>query len=64
MLTLSRRVGERLLLGDDIQVHVVSIRGGAVKLAVGAPRDLQIRRDGLPAEAAPAPGRCGPAVAR
>lgn len=47
MLTLSRREGERILIGDDIEIVVASIVGGAVKLAIRAPRCVQIRREEL-----------------
>lgn len=47
MLTLSRRPGERLLIGGDIEIFVVSIVGGAVKLAIRAPRHVRVLRDEL-----------------
>jgi carbon storage regulator len=47
MLTLSRRVGEVLTIGDDIEVRVVSMQGGKVKLAIEAPREMTIRRQEL-----------------
>ncbi len=47
MLVLSRRVGERILIGENISVTVVRIAGGAVRLGIEAPGDLSIMRDEL-----------------
>ena len=46
MLVLSRRVGERIVIGDDadIQITVVSIRGNHVRLGVTAPKSLRVDR--------------------
>ncbi len=51
MLVLSRRVGERILIGENISVTVVRIAGGAVRLGIEAPGDLPIMRDELRADA-------------
>jgi len=44
MLTLSRRIGETILIGDDIEVYVSSIERGAVKLSIKAPKRVIIQR--------------------
>jgi carbon storage regulator len=44
MLVLTRRLGETLLIGDDIVVRVVSTSNGAVKLGIEAPADITILR--------------------
>ncbi|MES9902158.1 MAG: carbon storage regulator [Sedimenticola sp.] len=44
MLSLTRRVGESVLIGDDIEVYVHQIRGGQVNLMFKAPRDVVIDR--------------------
>lgn len=44
MLTLTRRAGERIRIGPDIEVSVVSISGGRVRLGVHAPRDVAVVR--------------------
>lgn len=44
MLCLSRRVGERIMIGDNITLVVVSIDRGRVKLGVDAPREIEIHR--------------------
>ena len=45
MLTLTRSVGETIRIGDDIEVHVVEVRGGTVRLGFKAPRDVTIHRE-------------------
>lgn len=44
MLVLSRKAGEVIVIGDDIRITIVKIRGGRVRLGVDAPRDVQVRR--------------------
>ena len=44
MLALTRRIGERIVLGDNIVVTVVDIKGDSVRLAIEAPRDVKIYR--------------------
>ncbi len=45
MLILTRRVGERLMIGDDISVTTLGIKGNQVRYGITAPRDLPIRRE-------------------
>lgn len=45
MLTLTRSVGETIRIGDDIEVHVVEVRGGTVRLGFKAPREIAIHRE-------------------
>ena len=47
MLVLTRKKGESILLGDDIEIHVVSVEDGSVKLAINAPRNVTIIRKEL-----------------
>ncbi len=44
MLAISRKYGERVLIGDDIIVTVIRIDRGKVRLAFEAPRDVSIDR--------------------
>lgn len=46
MLILTRRIGERLMIGADIAVTVRSVRGRQVKLGIAAPANLHIDREG------------------
>ena len=45
MLVLTRWVGERLVIGDDIVVSVLSIKGNQVRIGIDAPRDVMIHRE-------------------
>lgn len=45
MLVLSRKVGERILIGDNIAVTVVRVGPGMVRIGVDAPRDYSIVRE-------------------
>lgn len=44
MLILTRKMGESLLVGDDVEITVLSIRGNQVKLGVKAPQDISVHR--------------------
>ena len=44
MLALTRKVGERLVIGDNIVVTVVSIKGDSIRLAIEAPKEIKIYR--------------------
>ncbi|OOR99136.1 carbon storage regulator [Haemophilus paracuniculus] len=45
MLILTRKIGESLLVGDDVEITVLNIRGGQVKLGVKAPKDVSVHRE-------------------
>jgi carbon storage regulator len=45
LLILTRKVGESVAIGDDIQVSVVEIKGTQVKLGIRAPRDVMVHRE-------------------
>lgn len=47
MLILTRRVGETLYIGDDIQVAVLDIRGNQIRIGIEAPRGVNIAREEL-----------------
>jgi len=47
MLVLSRKAGERILIGDEISLTVVRIGPNTVKLGIDAPRNLNIVREEL-----------------
>jgi carbon storage regulator len=49
MLVLSRKIGQRVMIGGGIMVTVVAARGGQVRLGVEAPQDVTILRDELSA---------------
>ena len=45
MLVLTRKVGETVLIGDDISISVLNIRGNQVKIGIKAPKDVSVHRD-------------------
>ncbi len=47
MLILQRKEGESLLLGEDIEITVLAVETGRVRLAIQAPRDVTILRSEL-----------------
>ena len=47
MLVLSRKVGERIWIGEKISVTVVRVAGGGVRLGIEAPDDLPVVREEL-----------------
>jgi len=44
MLVLSRRVGERLIIGDDIVITVIDVRSDGVRIGIDAPRSVRVNR--------------------
>lgn len=47
MLVVTRRKGEAVMIGDDIEVTIVRVAGGTVRLAITAPSDVSIFRTEL-----------------
>lgn len=47
MLVLSRRQGERILIGDDIEITVVRIGPNSIRIGIEAPKELKIMRSEL-----------------
>ncbi|MFD2436377.1 carbon storage regulator CsrA [Modicisalibacter luteus] len=45
MLILSRRVGETMMIGDDIAVTVLSVKGNQVRIGIKAPKDVAVHRE-------------------
>ena len=45
MLILTRRVWETLVIGDDVTVTVLGVRGNQVRLGVNAPKDVAVHRE-------------------
>ncbi len=44
MLVLTRRAGEGIVIGDDIKITVVEIKGGGIRIGIDAPQDMKIYR--------------------
>ncbi|MDB2410626.1 carbon storage regulator CsrA [Pseudomonadales bacterium] len=47
MLILTRRIGEKLLIGDNIEVVVLDVNRNQVKVGIKAPRDMTVLREEL-----------------
>jgi len=45
MLILTRRVGETLVIGDDVTVTVLAIKGNQIRIGVNAPKDVSVHRE-------------------
>lgn len=48
MLVLSRKIGERLVIGEGVVVQVLAVRRGQIRLGITAPPSVHIRREELP----------------
>ena len=47
MLVLSRRVGESIVIGDEVTVTVLEVRGDVVRVGIAAPRSVTVHREEL-----------------
>ena len=47
MLILTRRVGETLMVGDDVTVTVLGVKGNQVRIGINAPKDVSVHREEL-----------------
>ena len=47
MLVLSRKINERIIIGKNIELEILGIRGGVVRLGIKAPREVSVVREEL-----------------
>ena len=45
MLTLTRRVSETLMIGDDVSITVLGVKGNQVRIGVSAPKEVAVHRE-------------------
>jgi carbon storage regulator len=45
MLILTRRVGESLMIGDDVTITVLGVKGNQVRIGVDAPKEVAVHRE-------------------
>jgi carbon storage regulator len=45
MLILTRRVGETITIGDDVEVKVLGVKGNQVRIGVAAPKEVSVHRE-------------------
>ncbi len=45
MLILTRRIGEKLIIGENVTVTVLGVKGGQVRVGINAPRDVTVNRE-------------------
>jgi len=61
MLILTRKKGESIAIGDNIQIQVLNVKGGQVRIGIDAPREVTVNREERitsteGSEAPPSPG--------
>lgn len=45
MLILSRRIGEKLIIGDNVTVTILAVKGNQVRIGIDAPRNVRVDRE-------------------
>jgi len=45
MLILTRRIGEKLMIGDEVMVTILNVSGNQIKIGIEAPNDVSVHRE-------------------
>ncbi|MGK0500181.1 MAG: carbon storage regulator [Oceanicoccus sp.] len=45
MLILTRRIGETIVIGDEVKLTVLEVKGNQVRIGIQAPRDVEVHRE-------------------
>ena len=45
MLILTRRVGESLIIGDDIVINILGVKGNQIRIGINAPKEISVHRE-------------------
>ena len=45
MLILTRRVGESIIIGDDIVINILGVKGNQIRIGVNAPKEISVHRE-------------------
>lgn len=45
MLILARRIGETMVLGEDVDITILGVKGNQVRLGINAPKDISVHRE-------------------
>ncbi|SES70982.1 carbon storage regulator CsrA [Thorsellia anophelis] len=45
MLILTRRIGETLIIGDDVKITVLDVKGNQIRIGIDAPKSLSVHRE-------------------